>query len=105
MAEQKIIPTSTVISTFEISPNIEIFTFYEDGISDTKQVFIAESDGSRLGTSFTEGELVVTLNNASVFIDYELNSSGELIVYVEDTRDNSDNYSLDEDTGELIYTC
>ena len=46
------------------------------------------------------GELCITMKNTLKDIDYEINDRGELIIHAED----ADNYSIDPETGSLIYT-
>lgn len=98
--ETKLIPTQTIITVDTDGNTIDIFTFYNDGLAPfTILAFIASEDATINDTLIEQGDLVIHMINSPEFIDYFLDSSGNLIVL----GDDADNYSIDGD-GNLIYT-
>lgn len=98
MAESKVIPTSTIITrTNSGSPNLSVFTFYNEGGLHILQSIVENITGSILGTNFREGDLVFLMKNYPTEIFAEINSDGELIVYSQP----GEVYSIDSN-GNLI---
>ncbi len=98
MAELKLIPTTTIVSTTPTgSPNIEIFTFYDPSYFHIISAFIADQPGSRLGAPYVEGHLIVTMRNSPSEVDVYIDNHGHLIV----RSPVGEDYSLDGN-GHLI---
>ena len=95
MAEEKLIPTRTNITT---SGNaIEIFTYYFKPSESYLQFFVDMENKTREGVSFRAGDLGYTIENLGDL--FEINANGDLIV----SSVFADKYSIDEN-GDLIYT-
>jgi len=100
MPETKLIPTVTTSTV--VNSIISIFTEFLLQPPFTIIAFISEIVASKNGTSFIEGDLVITMTNSPEKIDYFLDSLGNLIVNANSPEDAA-KYSIDSN-GDLIYT-
>jgi hypothetical protein len=105
MAEEKLIPTITVVE--ENPPQIDIITFYELllGIPFILQAFIAINGGEiRNSVSFDHGHAGLTMKNSPEQIDGYVDPLGNLVIITDDTFiGDAGRYSLDAE-GNLTYT-
>ncbi len=100
MPETKQIPTQTTVLVQ--GQQVTITTFYvEDTLPNTIFAQIAENIGQQDTVNFTEGDLVIQMNNYPQKIFYAINTAGDLIVFA-NTGDAS-NYSIDNN-GNLTWT-
>jgi hypothetical protein len=91
---------STLTQTTVVSPDIDIFTFYDENVDiNIQNVFISTDVGIYNGVSYVEGDLLALIRDFSGSNIY-INADGTLSI--ED--DDSDKYSVDAQTGNLIYT-
>ena len=95
MAEEKLIPTRTNISTG--NNRIEIFTYYLKPAESFLQFFVDLENKTREGVNFVAGDLGYQIENLSDI--FSINGNGELIV----SSIFAEKYSIDEN-GDLIYT-
>lgn len=105
MPEQKVIPSSTVTSI--VGTDITILTRYREEsdvniLPDTILAFITNQTASYDGVSHVEGELIIEMKNNPLQIDYSIDSDGNLIVF--SNQGDESNYSIDNQTGQLVYT-
>lgn len=99
-AELKIIPTIT--ETNLVGSDISIKTsYYKDLLPDTIEAQIANSVGSKNGTVYTNGELIITTKNSPQNLNYLIDGDGHLILVI-NTGDGL-KYSVNS-SGHLIYT-
>lgn len=97
MPQTQIVPTQTSISV--IGLNIAIKTEYvSSGPPNVISAFISETIGMLNGTSYVEGELIITVKDYPD-TDFLLDSMGNLIVI----SDDANNYNIDSN-GNLTYT-
>lgn len=100
MSESRQISTQTVLNV--VGSSISILTKYTNTIEgDIIQVFISEVFNGELvdGVSFIEGELGISLPTDSTLIT-SIDNEGNLII----TSSDASQYSIDPNTGQLIYT-
>jgi len=102
MPESKQIPTSTIV-TNPTPSTIKIFTFFNDGVSNTLFAFISDIVQINGGINFIEGELGIIMTNSPIDIDFNLNGNGDLIVTTSIAENDANRYSINAN-GELIYT-
>jgi len=96
-AETKLIPTFTTIN---VSGNdISILTYYNQDI-EIIEAFIADISSVREGVVFTEGDGGIFQRNSRLTFILSGDDDGDLLVI----GDNADQFSLDEDTGQLVQT-
>lgn len=103
MPESKIITTQTTLTV--IGTAISLKTLYlDESITGVISAFLSETVGGETldGTPFIEGEGGVTigLGYYPAELDFQVNGNGELIVIAPDSA----NFSVDTDTGQLVYT-
>jgi hypothetical protein len=91
---------STLTQTTVVSPDIDIFTFYDENVDiNIQNVFISTDVGIYNGVSYVEGDLLALIRDFSGSNIY-INADGTLSI--ED--DDSNKYNVDAQTGNLIYT-
>ena len=96
MPQSANIPTTTQVTSGS-GGALSIFTFYDAGYFHVINAFIAAVVGTLLGTSYKEGELVITMRNSPSEVNCFINSNGELIIFALP----GETYSLDSN-GNLI---
>lgn len=90
---------STITETTIVPPDIDIFTYYNDEDSlNLIAIFIGDEAITYKGVAYEEGDLVAEYVDS--LLDINLDSDGNLII---DSND-ANQYSLNAETGELIYT-
>ena len=99
MSEQKQIPTVTEVRNFVNNPNLQIYTYYDNGSLHILSSNIFSQQGAKLGVPYKQGELVITMRNSPQEVDCYINQNGELIV----NQPLGEDYSIDTD-GNLIGT-
>lgn len=99
-AEEKIIAT---ITTFRSALNtIYIKSEYYLGLlPNTISTLIGTAIGNSNSVPYIEGELVIEMNDYPTLVDYNINSSGELVVGT--STGDSSNYYVNS-SGELMWT-
>lgn len=80
MPESSFIPTTTIVTILPNSPNIEIYTFYDEGDFHIISAFIASQVGSRLGITYKEGHLILTMRDSPSEVNCYIDNKGHLIV-------------------------
>ena len=95
-----LIPTITRLGV--INANIEIDSIYKEGLPDIIQSFVSTIVGSQDSVNYKEGELIIEMQNSPEDISLMLDLNGHLILAV--NTGDADNYSINPQTGHLIYT-
>ena len=104
MPETKVITSSTVTSI--VGSDISIITSYREVtdtniLPDTISAFIGDKVATFDGISYIEGELIIQMKNNPLQIDYSIDANGNLVVFSNQGDENK--YSIDSNTGQLIY--
>lgn len=111
MAEQKLIPTTTIATSNDTLETIQIYTFYNRNYydcvfppaytdkSDIKECFISNTFGYKNGIIFKEGELLITVENYPSLINFFIDSNGNFNIISDDAA----KYSINSN-GELEYS-
>lgn len=101
MSETKII--SALTSLIVNGDDIQIKTEYQniESLPDTISASLANIVGVENGTSYIEGEGLITMKNSPEHIIFSVDSNGNLILTC--NTGDAGNYSINSN-GELIYT-
>lgn len=107
MAENRQIPTDTIVTVDNFTSTATIFTFYtfscvEGGdLPTTIFALITDQNGSQNGVPFIAGEALIGVKTG-FGTTWSLDIQGNLNIFT--PTNDAEQYSIDSD-GNLIYTC